>query len=137
MTEALDKVGLGDVDVSDMAAAGPMERRRADIVLRRLDGRILAGFRERASNRIVDLRQCPVLVPELFEMVGALRLLAQAFLAPGEDAAAAMTMTDDGIDLLCWICRGSRYGPPSISPTLRTERTVPVSRGAPSAETNR
>ncbi len=100
VTEALDKVGLGDVDVSDMAAAGPMERRRADIVLRRLDGRILAGFRERASNRIVDLRQCPVLVPELFEMVGALRLLAQAFLAPGEDAAAAMTMTDDGIDLL-------------------------------------
>ena len=100
MTEALDKVGLGDVDVSDMTAAGPMERRRADIVLRRLDGRILAGFRERSSNRIVDLRQCPVLVPELFEMVGALRLLAQAFLAPGEDAAAAMTMTDDGIDLL-------------------------------------
>ena len=100
VVEALERVGLGDTEIAPLIPAHAMERRRADIVLRRIEGRILAGFRERASNRVVDLRQCPVLLPELVEMIGALRLLAQAFLAPGEDTAAAITMTDDGIDLL-------------------------------------
>lgn len=98
--QALARAGLGEVPVGELLPAAPGERRRADFVLRRLGGRMLAGFHERASNRLVALEECPVLRPPVF---GLLRPLAGAlapFLAEGEAAEAVVNELDSGLDLL-------------------------------------
>ena len=48
-------------------------RRRATLHAERKGGQVLLGFRAKASHTIVDMRECHVLAPELFELVAPLR----------------------------------------------------------------
>jgi 23S rRNA (uracil1939-C5)-methyltransferase len=59
-----------------------------------------AGFRERFRHDLVDLRECLVLEPALFAVVGALRRLVPDLLPSGGAAEAILTRTDSGIDLV-------------------------------------
>ena len=68
----------------------PNSRRRA--TLKAAGGAV--GFNAAASHRIVDMRECHILRPELFAMVAPLRRLLRA------RATAAMTLADQGVDLL-------------------------------------
>lgn len=53
-------------------------RRRASLHAQAIGRRVLLGYREQGSHRIVDLRECPVLAPALFALVEPLRgLLAK------------------------------------------------------------
>jgi 23S rRNA (uracil1939-C5)-methyltransferase len=58
------------------------------------------GFRERFRHDLVDLRDCPVLEPPLFAVVGKLRRVARELLPAGGRAEATLTGTDSGVDLL-------------------------------------
>jgi len=61
--------------------------------------RIVIGFREEGSHRIVDLAECHVLRPELFALVALLRkMLAKQ---PGKRLAVdlEMSLADQGVDL--------------------------------------
>jgi 23S rRNA (uracil1939-C5)-methyltransferase len=81
----------------------PPARRRVRVgLMRRRDPRLPArvGFRERFRHELVDLAECPVLEPALFALAGELRLIAGALLPPGGAAAAMLTRTDSGIDML-------------------------------------
>jgi len=51
----------------------PRSRRRATLHAERKGGQVLLGFRAKASHTIVDMRECHVLAPELFALVGPLR----------------------------------------------------------------
>jgi 23S rRNA (uracil1939-C5)-methyltransferase len=51
----------------------PNSRRRTTLHAVNGGGRPLIGFREAASHRVVDLRECHVLAPELFALVEPLR----------------------------------------------------------------
>ena len=64
----------------------------------RLPARI--GFRERFRHDLVDLRECPVLEPALFALVGELRRVGRDLLPAGGTAEATLTRTDSGVDLL-------------------------------------
>ena len=68
----------------------PRSRRRAS--LKAAGGAI--GFNAEASHRIVDMRECHVLRPELFALVAPLRRLLKG------RAGIAMTLADQGVDLL-------------------------------------
>ena len=68
----------------------PMSRRRA--TLKAAGG--LVGFNAAASHRIVDMRECHILRAELFALVAPLRRLLSG------RAGAAMTLADQGVDLL-------------------------------------
>ena len=68
----------------------PRSRRRA--ALKAAGGSI--GFNAQASHRIVDMRECHILRPELFALVAPLRRL------PKGRAGATMTLADQGVDLL-------------------------------------
>ena len=77
----------------------PPERRRARLgISRPRDPRLPAsvGYRERFRHELIDLRECPVLEPALFMLIGRLRQSAQA----GGSAEAKLTRTDSGIDPL-------------------------------------
>ena len=75
----------------------PRSRRRATLHgLKTAQGAVL-GFRAAGSHRIVDMRECHVLRPELFALVAPLRKLIARWggKAPID---AALTLTDQGVD---------------------------------------
>jgi 23S rRNA (uracil1939-C5)-methyltransferase len=87
---ALAAQGVPAPDILQPHLSPPCSRRRA--ALKAAGGRV--GFNEAASHRIVDMRECHVLRPELFALVAPLRRLLTG------RANAVMTLADQGVDLL-------------------------------------
>jgi 23S rRNA (uracil1939-C5)-methyltransferase len=99
---ALERVGIDPGVVGPMRLVPP-ERRRARLgISRPRDPRLPArvGYRERLRHNLVDLRECPVLEPALFALIGRLPQVARELIPPGGSAEATLTRTDSGIDLL-------------------------------------
>jgi 23S rRNA (uracil1939-C5)-methyltransferase len=78
----------------------PGERRRADFVLRRQGRRVVAGFHERASVHIVDVRTCVIARPSLNALLAPLRTALVDVLPDGAAADAVVNETDSGLDVL-------------------------------------
>ena len=78
----------------------PGERRRVDFVLRRQGKRVLAGFHERGSARIVDVGHCVIARPTLTALLEPLRATLAQVLPEGAAADAVANETDSGIDVL-------------------------------------
>jgi len=96
----------------------PFSRRRASLRAESSQGRVVIGYREAKSHRVIELAECPVLRPELTAILGPLRkLLIQ--LGQGQEKGKAkgrakpkgkhahaklaadveLTLTDQGVDL--------------------------------------
>lgn len=73
-------------------------RRRAGLHALRTRGGAALGFREAGSHKLVDLTQCPVLAPELAQLIAPLRQLVAAH-GPKGNVDMALTQCDQGIDL--------------------------------------
>jgi 23S rRNA (uracil1939-C5)-methyltransferase len=58
------------------------------------------GFNAEKSNRIVDMRECHILRPELFSLVAPLRALLGELLQPKRSAEVHLTIVDEGVDAL-------------------------------------
>jgi 23S rRNA (uracil1939-C5)-methyltransferase len=78
----------------------PRTRRRASLRAERRGGQLLLGFNAEASHRIVDMRECHILRPELFNLVAPLRGLLGRLLPPRGRAEVRLTWCDQGADLL-------------------------------------
>jgi len=78
----------------------PGERRRVDFVLRRQGRRVLAGFHERASARVVDVGTCVIARPSLTALLEPLRATLAEVLPDGASADAIANETDGGVDVL-------------------------------------
>src|SRR5690242_21318529 len=99
---ALERVGIDPEIVAPMRLVPP-ERRRARLgISRPRDPRLPArvGYRERFRHDLIDLRECPVLEPAIFALIGRLRHVACGLIPPGGSAEATLTRTDSGVDLL-------------------------------------
>jgi 23S rRNA (uracil1939-C5)-methyltransferase len=97
--EALSRAGLADTPVADTVAIPPGTRRRAALAAKRIGAGVVLGFAERASHRLIDLAECPVLRPELVALVEPLRALLARILQRGEASDLALSLTDSGIEL--------------------------------------
>ena len=80
--------------------SAPRTRRRASLRAERFGKKILLGFNEGQSRKVVDLAECWILVPELFALLQPLRGLLARFLADKRTAGVELALTDQGIDLL-------------------------------------
>lgn len=78
----------------------PHTRRRASLRAERRGRELAIGFNEGQSNRIVDMRECHVLLPELFALIAPLRALLVGVLPDKARATVTMTRADQGIDVL-------------------------------------
>jgi 23S rRNA (uracil1939-C5)-methyltransferase len=78
---ALSQRGLS-ADVAPLRRIPPATRRRAVLTARREGGRIALGYHRRKSVDLVDIEECPVLLPEICAQFAALRALAAALPAP-------------------------------------------------------
>ena len=77
----------------------PNSRRRATLKALRVGSGVLVGFNAQSSHRIVDMRECHILRPELFELVQPLRELLSGMLMPKRIADIQMTLIDGGADV--------------------------------------
>jgi len=93
---ALAQHGFKDVEIAPLIRLAPGTRRRARFAL----SRSRVGFHARSSHRIVDMRECAVLHPDLFKLAAPLRELAQQILPPDQESAATVTLADAGVALL-------------------------------------
>ena len=78
----------------------PGERRRVDFVLRRQGKRVLAGFHERGSAKVVDVGTCVIARPALAALLAPLRATLAEILPEGAAADAVANETDSGLDVL-------------------------------------
>jgi len=67
--------GLGAEHFAPPQLSPPGTRRRASLRAESSQGRVVIGYREARSHRVVELAECPVLVPELVAILGPLRKL--------------------------------------------------------------
>jgi len=81
--------------VIDAHGAG---RRRATLHIRYLRGRALAGFMEARSHRLIDLDECPILIPAMSEMAVAARALGASLKGRVRALDVLVTATDAGLD---------------------------------------
>jgi 23S rRNA (uracil1939-C5)-methyltransferase len=63
-------------------------------------GNVLVGFNAEQSHRIIDMRECHILRPELFELVQPLRELLGGMLQPKRIAEIQLTLIAGGVDVL-------------------------------------
>ncbi len=78
----------------------PHTRRRASLRVERRGKQVLLGFNEGASHRIVDLRECHVLLPELVAVIAPLRQMLATVMPDRGRATVTLTRADQGIDVL-------------------------------------
>ena len=78
----------------------PCSRRRATLRALRLGQGAVIGFNEEKSHRIVDMRECHILRPELFALVAPLRTLLGAALRPKRTAEVQLTLLDQGVEVV-------------------------------------
>jgi 23S rRNA (uracil1939-C5)-methyltransferase len=78
----------------------PHSRRRATLKALKVGQTVLLGFNAEMSHRIVDMRECHILRPELFALVEPLRSLLSGMLQPKRIAEIQLTLIDGGADML-------------------------------------
>jgi 23S rRNA (uracil1939-C5)-methyltransferase len=77
----------------------PNSRRRATLRALKVGQGAVVGFNAAKSHRIVDMRECHILRPELFALVEPLRHLLAGLLAPRRMAEVQLTLVDQGADV--------------------------------------
>lgn len=98
IVEALGHRGLRDVPVEPMVVTPPQRRRRASFTAQKTRSGTILGFHERASHRLIDLSECPVMLPQIEALIGPLRGLLDKLLRAGA-AQTLVNATDTGLDV--------------------------------------
>jgi 23S rRNA (uracil1939-C5)-methyltransferase len=96
---ALAQHGL-ETRIREPHLSPPNSRRRATLRAQKVGGGVALGFNAEKSHRIVDMRECHILRPELFALVAPLRDLLARFVSPKRQAEVQMALIDQGGDLV-------------------------------------
>ncbi|MCP5432374.1 MAG: class I SAM-dependent RNA methyltransferase [Alphaproteobacteria bacterium] len=108
---ALASRGFTDLPLETMIAIPPGTRRRVSLGTRMNGGERVLGFRERSSNRIVHVEECPVARPEIVAALQGLKVLMAAGLSEGGAAEVQVTVTEAGLDVAVWPQGGGALEP--------------------------
>lgn len=100
LAAALARREIHHVAIAELLAVPDRSRRRAEFITRRVKDRVLMGFHEAQSRKIVDLQDCLVLKPDLFALLPALRAMMLPVLGDGWAVDLKVTATETGPDVL-------------------------------------
>jgi 23S rRNA (uracil1939-C5)-methyltransferase len=89
-----------ETDIRPAHLSPPRTRRRATLRALKAGGRVLIGFNEAGSNRIVDMAECHILHPQLFDLLAPLRSLLVQILPSKRTGEVQLTLVDQGPDLM-------------------------------------
>ena len=96
---ALAAQGIDRPEIAPPHLSPPGARRRASLRAEKIGKRVILGFNEGASHRIVDLAECPVLRPELFALLAPLRRLLGGLMRHRGKAGVQLALADQGVDV--------------------------------------
>jgi 23S rRNA (uracil1939-C5)-methyltransferase len=96
---ALAQHGL-TTEIREPHLSPPNSRRRATLRGYKVGKGAVLGFNAEKSHRIVDMRECHILRPELFALVAPLRELLGSMLQARQSAEVRLTLVDQGADVL-------------------------------------
>lgn len=100
LASALASQGVNAPEIRRPHISPPNSRRRASLRAERRGKQVLLGFNTEASHRIIDMRECHIVRPELFALVHPLRRLMGQLLGPRGNGGVRMTLADQGADIL-------------------------------------
>jgi 23S rRNA (uracil1939-C5)-methyltransferase len=106
--EALARQGVVAGAIRDLKVARAGGRRRAEFSAVRRKHDVVLGLNARLSHQVIDLAECPVLLPAIVALTAPLRELLFALLDPADSAEVAILMSDSGLDLL--LVTGAQLG---------------------------
>lgn len=84
-------------DIAPLVRVAPGTRRRAVLTAKVRDGRALLGFHRQRSHDLVDVQECPVLLPAIVDKLPALRALCAGL--PQGEARVTVLATRAGLDV--------------------------------------
>lgn len=96
---ALAQHGL-KTEIQEPHLSPPRSRRRANLRALKVGTGAVLGFNAEKSHRIVDMRECHILRPELFALIAPLRKLLGSLLTPKRTCEIQITLLDEGPDVL-------------------------------------
>ncbi len=88
-----------EADVDELVACPPHSRRRAAFTARRTEAGMILGYNRARSNEIIDIEECPILLPAIVERLPRLRALADAICTTKSAFRLMVTATDSGLDV--------------------------------------
>ena len=91
-------VPFGEVRAALLSA--PATRRRAALTALVTGRRAVLGFNAASSNQVTDMRECPLLLPELSALIDPLRKLIGAHGKQRRPIRAQLQMLDQGIEVV-------------------------------------
>lgn len=98
LIDALRARGI-EIEVDALVECPPHSRRRAALTARKTEKGLLLGFNAALSHRIVDLEECPVMLPSIVEQLDMLRGLGLLVAQTKEPFRMAVTQSASGLDV--------------------------------------
>jgi len=136
IVEALRRRGLPAKAVRPATAIAPGLRRRADFTAIRRRDDVVLGFNAPASHQVIDVHECPVLLPEIVSILAPLRAYLARQLTPGARAEVVVNASETGLDLV--LVTGAKLGAKGREGLARFAEEhdlARISRRHPEAET--
>ncbi|MDY8108556.1 class I SAM-dependent RNA methyltransferase [Fulvimarina sp. 2208YS6-2-32] len=98
VVEALSRHGI-ETEVAPLVPCAPGTRRRVTLTAVRADPKVLIGFHEAHSDRIVPIGPCPVAMPGIVEALPSLEKLALLLIDRKKPLKLTVTQTAAGLDI--------------------------------------
>ena len=86
--------------IAEPIISPPKSRRRVALKALQMPGRLILGFNERQSHKLVDVTECPVTREEILAVLPALRTVLKSVLKKRMTADIHLTQTGTGVDML-------------------------------------
>lgn len=100
VVSALQGQGLDTLNVLDPVVFQPHTRRRAVFKASKRKNTTRVGFYKRLSHEIIDLKVCPLVEPQIEDLIEHLRHFFNTFLRPDTSLDVFVTKSDVGLDVL-------------------------------------
>lgn len=85
--------------VGETIAGKPGSRRRAVLTATRAGRAILLGYHEKATHKLVDIKECPVLDPAIVQSLAGLKSLCSELMPKKGDLRLTVLATPHGLDV--------------------------------------
>lgn len=97
---ALSAQGVAAAEIMPVHLSPPAMRRRVAVRSAWAGRNFQLGFSTEKSHRIIDVRQCDVMAPQLFALLEPLRGMLAALVAQKRNVQAKLALADQGVDVL-------------------------------------
>ena len=97
VTSALARAGI-DAPIEPLRSYAISSRRRATFTARNIGGKIALGYNAQRTHDLVDLEECPVLLPQIAQTLPHLRAALRAAMPAKSEAKVSITAAANGLD---------------------------------------